>query len=200
MAEQEMILVVRSARRAELKGQCWLQNYASAGELIAIVTSGCIGLRPVVDDLDSRLEILSRNAPAIVDLTESHEVAVGHWLVDASTVYFYTEGDLEAAFECSARFACNFVDILRAQYSAVMLLLDDTDRDGLRRLGASLLARAERSATKDQKLRVTQSQLASETGLSRQWVNRLLKRLERKGIAELGRGHVQLRAPGRLLE
>lgn len=200
MAEREMFSVLDSARWARLNGQCWLENHASADELIAIVTSGCIGLRPVIDDLDGRLEILPHNAPAIVDLGGGHEGKAGHWLIDPSTVYFYTAGDLEAAFAISPRFACNFIDILRTQYSAAMLLLEDSDRDGVRRLGASLLARAKRNAGGDQKLRVTQSQLANETGLSRQWVNQLLKRLERRGIAELGRGHVLLRAPGRLLD
>lgn len=200
LTKHEANSALGSARRAELEGQCWLENYTSAEECIAVVTSGCVGLRPIGDDADGKAEILPRNAPAIVDLSRTEGFEVGHWLADKSTVYFFTAGGLERAFAASSLFALNFVDILHAQYSAAMLFFDEADRGGLRRLSTSLLARADRNATRDWMLCVTQSELAIETGLSRQWVNRLLKRLESRGIAELGRGQVLLRAPGRLSE
>ncbi|MEM9792864.1 MAG: helix-turn-helix domain-containing protein, partial [Pseudomonadota bacterium] len=101
------------------------------------------------------------------------------------------------AFATSPKFASNLVAVLHDQATHSLQYTTSND-DGLRRLSASLLSRSTPSGDRKRQVVATQSQLAAETGLSRQWVNRLLKELEKRGLAECGRGHIVLHSPSRL--
>lgn len=198
---REWVSILDLGRRVVVDGQSWLETSCAHEECTAVFLSGCVGLRPIPEDVYDGREIILRTAPAIIDLSNADDPSAehwaGHWIVEPASVHFYTHDRLQKAFEKSPRFASNFVHLLNSQSRFAIRLLSRSD-SGLRRLSISLLSRVEDGATSSQKLVVTQSQLAIETGLSRQWVNRLLRQLERQGIAEMRRGHLLLHTPAAL--
>lgn len=198
---REWVSILDLGRRVVVDGQSWLETSCAHEECTAVFLSGCVGLRPIPEDVYDGREIVLRAAPAIIDLSHADDPSAGHgaghWIVELASVHLYTRDRLQKAFETSPRFASNFVRLLNSQSRFAIRALSRSD-SGLRRLSSSLLSRVDEGATSSQKLVVTQSQLAIETGLSRQWVNRLLRQLERQGIVEMGRGHVLLHAPAAL--
>jgi CRP-like cAMP-binding protein len=109
----------------------------------------------------------------------------------------FTPKTLQRAFAVSPRFASNLFSVLQDQARYQQRYATQV-QDGLSRLSASLLSRSSAMGQDQHCVVVTQAQLATETGLSRQWVNRLLKELESKGIAQRRRGRIVLHAPSRL--
>ena len=198
MSWQEWDAVLDIGRPVTLNGQCWLETYSNTEEIVGVLISGMISLLPISEDIEEKQEITLQGAPAVIDLVGSHLLDSGHWLAEQSSIYFYTHSTLSRAFSISPTFAFNFVRLLQAQNNTVLSAIGNSDRKGLRRLATSLLTRLDRLNGESQRLNVTQSQLATETGLSRQWVNHLLKHLECQNIATRGRGYIFLRAPARL--
>jgi len=195
---QSWNVILELGREANLSGQCWLETYNSPDETIAMLLSGHIGLRPISGSIDENQDILLRAAPIIIDLPDDPDSGYGHWLVDDARVYFYTQSALSHAFSKAPQFALNVVLVLQAQQSAAIMALKNPNRNGLKRLATSLLARLDELNNEQKILFVTQAELAAETGLSRQWVNYLLKQLEKKGIAKPGRGQIFLSSASRL--
>ncbi|MEO9778627.1 MAG: helix-turn-helix domain-containing protein [Sedimentitalea sp.] len=197
LAWQNWTEILELGRHVNTTSNAWLEAYSQQDEQTAVFLSGRVGLRPISDDVDDGHDIIAKAAPAIINLSETYTSSEAHWIIEASSIYLFTPLRLMSAFSISAQFAANFMQILQCQTAEVMCSPIHSDC-GSKRLAASLLARLEDGQPAGQKVFVTQAQLATETGLSRQWVNRLLKQFERQGIAELGRGHVLLRAPARL--
>lgn len=198
LARRQWTTVLGCGRRKRLVGQCWLETYTEAGEIFSIILNGHVGLRPVSPDMDGKQQVHLGTPPTIVQLSSEAEPSRCHWVADRADVYFYSQSALLAAFAYVPGFACNFMEILCAQHATVIESLGDPAPLGVRRLAQSLLARADRDDGQHPKVWVTQAELASETGLSRQWVNRLLRGLEKQGIAQLGRGYVVLCSPATL--
>ncbi|MCZ4352760.1 helix-turn-helix domain-containing protein [Roseovarius aestuarii] len=192
-----LVGVLELGRHVTTTSSAWLETHSRPDETTAVFLSGRVGLRPISGDVDQGHDILARAAPAIINMSDANISSEAHWIVDASSIYFFTPAQLLTAFKSSAQFALTFMQILQRQAAMAMCSHNQSDC-GSKKLAASLLARLEGGQPVGQKVYVTQAQLATETGLSRQWVNRLLKQFERQGIAELGRGHVFLRAPSKL--
>ncbi|WP_378212883.1 Crp/Fnr family transcriptional regulator [Aquicoccus sp. G2-2] len=194
---QEWAAILELGRHVSTTSNVWLEDYSQPDERTAVFLSGRVGLRPISDDVDDGHDIIARAAPVIIDLAEAHTSFEAHWVTEASSICLFAPEQLLSAFSMSPRFAANFMQILQSQTAMAMCSSGRSDC-GSKRLAASLLARLEDGQASGQKLYVTQAQLATETGLSRQWVNRLLKQFERQGFAEIGRGHVLLRTPSKL--
>lgn len=177
----------------------WLEAFSRDDETTAIFLSGRVGLRAIHECEDVDGDVVPFAAPAVLSLCVDRTNTHAHWVLSQSTVCFFTAKSLQASFAASAGFACNFVDVLQRQMRHHLDHLSQAE-DGLSRLSASLLSRCQQTAHLQRKVHVTQSELAMETGLSRQWVNQLLRQLEHQGIAQRGRGCVVLNAPARLAE
>lgn len=190
--------VLSCGRRARLRAQCWLETYSEDNEVFALVVEGRVGLRPAPPDGEERRDPCLRSAPIIVRLGPPSDPHYGHWIPDAADVYFYTWTGLENAFRMAPVFACEIIDLWTRQYAAVMAAGGRRSDQGLARLIHSLVVRAGTAEEMPAKLSVTQLELAFETGLSRQWVNHLLRQLEQRGVARTGRGYVVLRSAAAL--
>jgi DNA-binding MarR family transcriptional regulator len=197
MSLKSMACVLKLGRRVFAAEQSWLETYCDPGDSIAMFRSGRLGLRPISEDVEDSAGILSWAAPAVISFPNASSASDSHWIVEPSEIYFFDQTQIRRAFEQSSQFATNLMHLQQAQTNFSLGFLGRSD-PGLRRLGTSLLSRLRCRHSDGQRVLVTQSELAIETGLSRQWVNRLLKQLESKGIAKMGRGHVVLRSPSRL--
>lgn len=194
---QEWDAVLARGRHTTVSSNSWLENVVQDGETTALFLSGRVGLRALREDVDSHEATVPYSAPAVLSLAEDPMLESAHWVLVQSTVCLFTTQKLQSAFATSPTFASNLVAVLQEQATHSLLYSVRND-DGLRRLSASLLSRSTPSGDRKRKVIATQSQLATETGLSRQWVNRLLKELEKQGIAECGRGQIVLHSPSRL--
>ena len=194
---QEWDAVLVHGRHTRVSGNSWLENSVEEGETTALFLSGRVGLRALREDVDGKEATVPYSAPAVLSLTDEAMVECAHWVLVQSTVCFFTPQRLLSAFTKSPKFASNLVAVLHEQANHSLQHTTSND-DGLRRLSASLLSRSTPSGDHRREVIATQSQLAAETGLSRQWVNRLLKELEKRGIAECGRGHIVLHSPSGL--
>ena len=187
--------VLGYGRRQKLSGLCWLETYTESGEIFAVFLGGHVGLLPVSPSLENKCQVHLSPAPAIIELPAGPDPDRCHWVADHADVYFYSQPALLAAVALAPAFGCNFIEILCAQQTKVTETLYDPVSMGVRRLARSLLARAGESGGEEEscaKVAVTQAELAFESGLSRQWVNRLLRGLEKQGVAQVGRGYVVL--------
>lgn len=194
---QEWDAVLAYGRHTTVSGNAWLENVVEDGETTALFLSGRVGLRALREDVDSSETTVPYAAPAVLSLADDPMPERAHWVLVQSTVCLFTPQKLLSAFATSPAFARNLVAVLQDQTTHSLHYTMKND-DGLRRLSASLLSRSTPSGDCKRKVIATQSQLATETGLSRQWVNRLLKELERRGIAECRRGHIVLHSPSGL--
>lgn len=197
MPSRDWNAVLGLGRHVEIPSSSWLESHSKSGEHTAVFLSGRVGLRSVHEDEDTNEDIVPYPAPAILTLSGDEHCTDAHWVLVRSTVCFFTHTNLKQAFGVSSQFASNFVAALQQQTRHHVSSATQAE-NGLDRLSASLLSRSWTGNGQRRKVQVTQSQLATETGLSRQWVNRLLKQLEHQGIAECGRGHILLHAPARL--
>lgn len=191
---QEWDAVLAHGRYTTVPSSSWLENVVEAGETTALFLSGRVGLRALREDFDSNEATVPYSAPAVLSLADGSMLERAHWVLVQSTVCLFTRKRLLSAFAASPTFASNLVAVLQDQ-ATHSLQYNMRNDDGLRRLSASLLSRSTPSGDCKREVIATQSQLATETGLSRQWVNRLLKELEKRGIAECGRGHIVLHSP-----
>ncbi len=194
---QEWDAVLAYGRHVTVSSNSWLESFVEEGETTALFLSGCVGLRPLREDVDSNEPTIPRSAPVVLSMPDDMEYESAHWVLVQSTVCLFTSLKLQSALAISPKFAANLVNVLQEQ-TKYSLLRTTKDENGLRRLGASLLSRSTPTGQDKRKVVATQSQLAAETGLSRQWVNKLLKELEEMGIAECGRGHIVLHSPSGL--
>lgn len=197
MTRRSLAAVLEHGRRVLAVEHSWLETYCNPGDVTAVFLSGRLGLRPISEDVEDGTGIISWAAPAVISFPRVSHANDGHWIVEVSEIYMFDQTKLKRAFDCSSQFAANLMHLQQAQTNFSLGYLRRSD-PGLRRLGTSLLSRLRCRHSGGQRVLVTQSELAIETGLSRQWVNRLLKQLERKGIAKMGRGHVLLHSPSRL--
>ncbi len=191
---QEWDAVLANGRHTTVSSNSWLETVVEEGETIALFLSGRVGLRPLREDVEGNETTIPYSAPAVLSLSEDLEHESAHWVLVQSTVCLFTSQKLQTAFAASPRFASNLVTVLQDQTKHHLRCSSKTE-DGLGRLSASLLSRSKLSGEQKTRVKVTQSQLATETGLSRQWVNKLLKELEKRGFAERKRGHVVLLNP-----
>ena len=183
--------VLAHGRYTCVPGNSWLENAMEEGETTVLFLSGRVGLRALPEDVCGKEATVPYSAPAVLSLADGSMLESAHWVLAQSTVCFFTPQRLLSAFATAPKFASNLVAVLHDQATHSLQYTTRND-DGLRRLTASLLARSTPSGDRKREVIATQSQLATETGLSRQWVNRLLKELETRGIAECGRGHIVL--------
>lgn len=180
-----------------VSGSSWLETIAAEGETTALFLSGRVGLRALREDADASDSTIPYSAPAVISLPEDMALERAHWVMVQSAVCLFTSQRLQKAFAASPKFASNLVTVLQDQ-STYHLQCTTRTENGLGRLSSSLLSRSTQSSEHKRKVVVTQSQLAMETGLSRQWVNKLLKELENRGIAERRRGYIILHSLSRL--
>ncbi len=194
--------VLSFGRRARINGQCWLETYSQREETFAMVLEGCIGIRPVPTDTDEKWDAKLCHSPAVIRFATDPDpdLYYCHWIADRAEVYFYTLSALHKAIASVPSFACNFIEILCCQHEKLCLSYDGEFKTGAKRLCNSLLARAGTRQISPVVVSVTQADLAFDTGLSRQWVNRLLREMEKNGTAKLGRGQVILPSPAALKE
>ncbi|MFV2092358.1 MAG: Crp/Fnr family transcriptional regulator [Hyphomicrobiales bacterium] len=204
--------VLGCGRRQQLAGQCWLETFTNAGEVFALLLKGRVSRRPASPDQGDKIPAQLSSAPAIIELSTqpdtgpcsldagqcNWDAGQCNWVGDLAEVYFYNQSTLREAFDCAPGFALNFVEVLCAQHSRVTQTFGDPAPMGVARLANSLLAHAGQDQATNSRVWITQAELACETGLSRQWVNRLLRGLEKRGIARLGRGYVELCLPDML--
>ena len=199
LAWRQWAAVLAHGRRKRLAGQCWLETFSNSDEIFAMVLKGHVSVPSPALDRGDKQPAHFIAAPAIIKLSSQPETGPCHWLAGQADVYFYRQAALRAAFVCAPGFAFNFVEALCTQHTMVIETLGDPAPVGVARLAGSLLARSGSDDGECSKVWITQAELACETGLSRQWVNRLLRGLEKRGIAQLGRGYVVLSAPARLM-
>jgi len=192
--------VLSFGRRARFNGQCWLETFSQGEETFALVLDGCVGIRPVPTDTDEKWDAKLCCSPAIIRFAPDPDSYYCHWIADRAEVYFYTLSALHKAIASVPSFACNFIEILCCQQEKLYSNYQGEIKIGVKRLTNSLLARAGNVENSPIVVSVTQADLAFETGLSRQWVNRLLREMEKNGLAKLGRGQVILHSPLALKE
>jgi len=190
--------VLSFGRRVRINGHSWLESHCEGQEIIAIFLKGCVGMRPVPTDSDEKWDAQISHSPVIIHMTSDPDSFYCHWVADHAEVYFYTSRALLKSIISAPYFACNIIETLCLQQEK---LSENNKREvniGVKRLTNSLLARAGNTENASVVVFATQADLAFETGLSRQWVNHLLREMERKGLAKLGRGRVILSSPSAL--
>lgn len=208
LASGQWDAVLTRGRLERLGSCCWLETYSRPADSLAIFLSGRVSLRPLLPEqaLDRGMALQLSPAPVVLELSAEPLPSRCHWVSDPAAVCFFSRRALLAAITAAPAFGCNVVGLLSAQQASVAAALGDPTAAGVERLARALLARMPSDAAESREgaprttIEVTQAELAFESGLSRQWVNRLLRGLEAKGIAQVGRGHVVLPSPVLLRE
>lgn len=190
--------ILALGRRVRVDGLTWLETYCEPGDTLAFVLAGRVALRPVSVDVEDRWDMSLASGPVAIRITSDPAFRNGHWVSEASDVTYFDQSALDLAFQRVPAFAGAIVDLLFDQKERLVRDLTEQNVLGMHRLAKALAGRIAGPSDRPVAIRVTQTQLAFESGLSRQWVNRLLSVLERRGIAETGRGRVIVHAPDAL--